>query len=237
MDSTPSASPDVREGQGEILCVKCNRMLPQDFFDPKAPRSIRLYCRTCQKQTMDALHAERAESVAAESLTKMVRSAKEPTIHEVLVEIHDVFGGARGFAEKLHKVLENQLDRPKIPYQAALIMTNLLRLQLHDEQNREQKRVNDMTDEQIREERELARQRMLMEMLGDPVKFEQARRILASRGVEIVEPPKLTEDKPVDTTPLIEAPAVYVDADDPDVIRKAKINALIDRLEPGFDHD
>lgn len=231
MDSTPSESPDTKEGQGDILCVQCNREWPQDYYDPKAPRMIRLLCKLCRKKEMDRLRAEHEEAEAPETLTKLVRSAKEPSIHDVLVEIHDVFGGARGFAEKLHTVLENQLSRPKIPYQAALIMTNLLRLQLHDEQNREQKRVNDMTDEQIREERELAKQRMLMDMLGDPVKFEQARRILAMRGIEITAPPAIEADP----TPLIPAPAVYVDAEAPEQQRKARLDAMIDKLKDDDD--
>lgn len=172
------------------------------MFDGPNPQPDGDTCYACRQadQQEQALVAQRklSEDEATRLLRELSEKAETPALSEVLTEVYEQFGGAKGFASIIWQVINNQLARDKVPYQTAMIMTNLMRLQLHQEQHKEKVRVNDMTIEQIEAEMRREQMKTIVEILSDPSKAAVVQQMMADKGVSIA-----IDALPVDTSSVI----------------------------------
>lgn len=178
----------VSSSHKERWCAACCKLKPNGEFDDSldGPWVQCVACKETAAKMEDEARAIRQEKKEAVSLLMDLANAKTaPSLNETLGAIWDKFGGAEGFADKMNRVIEDQLSRDRIPYQTAMIMTNLLRLQLHAEQHKEAVRVNDMTQEQIEAEIQREKLKFMIEAMSDPDKAKIIQGMLKDKGLEV----------------------------------------------------
>lgn len=209
-------------------CVKCSELMESALFDGPSPQPDGDTCYACRQadQQEQALVAQRklSEDEATRLLRELSEKAETPALSEVLTEVYEQFGGAKGFARTIWQVIDNQLTRDKVPYQTAMIMTNLMRLQLHQEQHKEKVRVNDMTIEQIEAEMRREQMKTIVEILSDPSKAAVVQQMMADKGVSIA-----IDALPVDTSSVI----VHTEAELPYNAREEVIARIKEELRSG----
>lgn len=183
-------------------CVKCSELMESAKFDGPSPLDDTDTCYDCRmaEQQEQSLIAQKKlhEDDAGRLLQELSKKAETPALAEVLNEIYSQFGGAKGFASIIWEVIQKQLTRDKVPYQTAMIMTNLMRLQLHQEQHKEKVRVNDMTIEQMEAEIKREQLKTIVDILSDPARAAIVQQMMKDKGVELA-----IESKPLGTNAVI----------------------------------
>lgn len=105
------------------------------------------------------------------------------TARSVVERIYDGFGGAEGFAQQLTEVIKRMSQRDPVPASLAPTMLKLLQLHHEIEKSDRQLDLQQMDNEQLEREHQLALMQYMAEVSEDPIKLDEMRRMFIQRGL------------------------------------------------------
>jgi hypothetical protein len=178
-----------------LQCEQCGLDFPVDDF-PDLGSGLGLICKHCMMgidsdQAQKRL-AAKTKAMADEMLDVKGVSELMPKVKTVLGAIYKNFGGPRGFAERVHWMIEGLCARDKVPASAPQLMIQLMKLHLSIEQTEDQNDARTMTEQQIRSEQQIALMQIAMEAAGDPAKRSMLFELLKGQGIAAYE---MTDDE------------------------------------------
>ena len=174
----------------KLQCERCFLEFPVTSF-PDFDSG--LVCESCRAGE-DAANAhakliEKTKSMADQLLEIDDIGSALPKIRDTLGAIYQKFGGPNAFAGKVVWMIDELCKRRPIPASAAQMMINLMKLHFTVEQGENQIRAQDLTDEQIRREQEIALAQLAMEALGDPAKRKVLQDMFGRQGIALIDLP------------------------------------------------
>jgi hypothetical protein len=167
-----------------IQCEQCGLDFPIDNFPDLA---VGLICEHCILGIDSEQAAKKLELKTKAMADKMldVKDISElmPKLKTVLGSVYNNFGGPRGFADKVHWMIEQLCLRKPVPASAAQLMIQLMKLHLSLEQTEDHNDARKMSDEQIKNAQQLALMQIAMDAAGDPSKQTLLFKMLEAQGI------------------------------------------------------
>jgi hypothetical protein len=167
-----------------LQCEECGLDFPIDHFPDIA---LGMICENCLLGIDSEQAAKKLEAKTKAMANKLldVKDVNEllPKVRTVLGSIYKNFGGPRGFADRVHWMIEELCNRSPVPSSAAQLMIQLMKLHLSLEQTEDQSDARKMTDEQIKNEQQLALLQIAMDAAGDPSKQSILFKMLEAQGI------------------------------------------------------
>ena len=176
-------------------CEKCGQSLPISQFQDL---HLGAYCRACvmgrdlavreQAKVQEALKLKAKEIAGSLIDSKGEGLAPEAgKVRAVLAEIYANFGGPTGYAAHLHHVIMELSRRKPMPASVGHLMINLMKLHHNIEQTEELVTARDMTDEQLRQEQQMAMMKIVLDAAVDPQKRQMLELMLSKQGLTIAD--------------------------------------------------
>jgi hypothetical protein len=168
-----------------IQCEQCGLGFPIDDFPDLG---LGLICKHCMLG-MDSEKAQKKLELKTRAMADQMLDVKDvselmPKVKTILGSIYKNFGGPRGFAEKVHWMIEELCARDKVPASAPQLMLQLMKLHLAIEQTEDQNDARSMTEQQIKNEQQIALMQIAMDAAGDPSKQAILFKMLEAQGIK-----------------------------------------------------
>lgn len=168
-----------------IQCEHCGVSFPIDYFPDI---SIGMICESCMLGMDSSATARKLEAKVQSMAGKMldVKDVSEllPKVKTILGSVYKDFGGPRGFAARIHWMIEELCARNPVPASAPQLMIQLMKLHLSIEQTEDHNDAKRMTDEQVKNEQQIALLQIAMDAANDPTKQSLLFQMLKAQGID-----------------------------------------------------
>lgn len=177
--------------KGTIKCVKCKRELCFDEF----PSLTDPYCRDCRSTASTEELNEMKARMCKDFSVKLHATAENRLplehIEAFLAELMYDFGGMRLFVKCWSEQLKRSFEREPGSYKNLDQCRSIAKLVMDCNKLQHQEDVLDLSDEQLRVQKELALMKMLDDAAGDPHRRGLLIELMRSNGITLGEIPGL----------------------------------------------
>lgn len=195
----------------KFRCPHCKTLLPEKCFENNPGQEP---CKFCEKELQDkshrVFHSEdfRQEKLADGLIDELAKTTLETDETEtILSSFFRCAGGGTMFSKYLWDAINKHFEKPLPQVGAINAAINMVKLKAKKEDQKQQMKIANMTDEQIRREQELTLLQLAVDATHDPKKLRELKGILVKGGMDLIGIENAKVPDPEEEPPTIDAQA------------------------------